>query len=113
QLPFPRTRDRREDAEARALGHRQDAVDDLLHRLRLDALAAARAVWDSDTGVEKAQVVCDLGDCADGGAGRLRERALLDGDRGAQAVDPLDVRLGQLLQELPRIRAQRLDVPPL
>ena len=99
--------------EPRALGEREHAVDDLLHRLRFDALAAARAVGDADARVEQAQVVGDLGDRADGGAGRLRERPLLDGDGGAEALDALDVGLGELLEELPRVGAERLDVAAL
>ena len=68
QLPLSRARDRREHAEASALGHRQDAVDDLLHRLRLDALATVGAVRDADAREQEAQVVGDLGDGADRGA---------------------------------------------
>ena len=113
ELALAGARDGREHREARALGQREHAVDDLLDRLRLDALAAARAVGDADARVEEAQVVGDLGDRADGGARRLRERALLDGDGGAEPVDALDVRLRELLEELPRVGAQRLDVAPL
>ena len=63
---------------------REDAVDDLLHRLRLDALAAVRAVRHADAREEEAQVVGDLGDGADGRARALGERALLDGDGRAR-----------------------------
>ena len=113
ELALARARDGREEREARALGEREHAVDDLLHRLRLDALAAARAVRNADARVEQAQVVGDLGDRADGGARRLRERALLDGDGRAQALDALDVGLRELLEELPRVGAERLDVAAL
>ena len=105
--------DGREERQPRALGQREDAVDDLLDRLRLDALAAARAVRDADARVEQAQVVGDLGHRADRGARRLRERPLLDGDGRAQALDALDVGLGELLEELPRVGAERLDVAAL
>ena len=43
------------------------------------------------------------------GAGRL----LLDGDGRRQAVDQVDVRLLHLLEELPGVRRQRLDVAAL
>ena len=69
ELALAGARDGREHARARVpSGEREDAVDDLLHRLRLDALAAARAVGDADAREEQAQVVGDLGDGADGGA---------------------------------------------
>ena len=105
--------DRRQDAQARPVRHGEDAVDNLLDGLRLDALAAAGAVGDAHPGVEEAEVVGDLGDGAHGGPGRLRERSLLDGDGRAQAVDALDVGLRELLEELARVGAERLDVPPL
>ena len=113
ELAFAGTGDGREDAEARALGEREDAVDDLLDRLRLDSLAAVGAVRDADAREEKPQVVGDLGDRADGGARGLREGTLLDGDGGREAVDALDVGLGELLEELPRVGAERLDVAAL
>ena len=39
--------------------------------------------------------------------------ALLDGDRRRQAIDMLDVRLLHLLEELPGIGREALDVLPL
>ena len=38
---------------------------------------------------------------------------LLDGDRRRQAVDVIDLRLLHLADELPGVRAEALDVPPL
>jgi hypothetical protein len=56
-----------QDREARALAHGLDPVDDLLDRLRLDALhAAARAMGDAHARIEEAEVVGDLGHGADG-----------------------------------------------
>ena len=91
----------------------EDAIDDLLHRLRLDALAALGAVRDADAREQQPQVVGDLGDGADGRARALRERALLDGDRRREPLDAVDVGLGELLEELPRVGRERLDVAPL
>jgi hypothetical protein len=54
-----------------------------------------------------------FGDRADGRARRLGERALLDGDGGAQPIDSLDIGLRELLEKLSCIGAQRLDVTPL
>ncbi len=75
--------------------------------------AAVRAVRHADRGVEQPQVVVDLGHRADRRARVLRHRLLLDRDRRRQAVDRVDVRLLHLLQELPRVGRERLDVAPL
>ena len=88
-------------------------VDHLLHRLRADRLAAGRAVRHPDRGVEQAQVVVDLGDRAHRRAGVLRHRLLLDRDRRRQPLDGVDVGLLHLLEELPGVGRQRLDVAPL
>ena len=113
ELTLAGARDGRHERELRPLRHGEHAVDDLLDRLRLDALAAVRAVRNADSRVEQPQVVGDLGHGADGGPRGLREGPLLDRDGGAEAVDPLDVGLRELLEELSRVRAERLDVPPL
>ena len=88
-------------------------VEDPLERLRRDLAAAVVAVRHADVGEQQAQVVVDLGDRADGrarvGAGGL----LLDGDRRRQPLDQVDVGLLHLLEELPGVGRQRLDVAPL
>src|SRR5882672_10519483 len=43
----------------------------------------------------------------------IEQRPLFDGDRRREAVDAVHVGLGELLEELPGVRRQRLDVPPL
>ena len=111
--PLARPRDGRENAEPRAFLHAQDAVDDLLNRLCLDALSAAWAVWHTDARVKETQIVCDLGDGADRRSRRLGEGALLDRDGRAESLDALDVGFGQLFEELPGVGAERLDVPAL
>ncbi len=90
-----------------------DAVDHLLHGLRPDRRAAIGAVRHADRGVEQAQVVVDLGHRAHRRARVLGHRLLLDRDRRRQAVDRVDVGLLHLLQELPRVGRERLDVAPL
>ena len=67
----------------RALLEREHPVDDLLRGLPLDRRAADRAVRPAGAGVEQAEVVVDLGDRADGGAGVLRRGLLVDRDRRA------------------------------
>jgi len=113
ELALSRPRDRREQGQPRALRHRENPVDDLLDRLRLDALSAVRAVGNPHARIEQAQVVGDLGDRAHRGSRRLREGPLLDGDGRAEALDAFDVGLRQLLQELPCVGAERLDVAAL
>ena len=48
-----------------------------------------------------------------GRARRLRKRTLFDRDRRREPVDAFDVRLRQLLEELPRVGRERLDVTTL
>ena len=105
--------DRRVDGEPRAVRQREDLLDDRVDRLAGDLPAADRAVRPADPRVEQAQVVVDLGDRADGRTRVARRRLLVDRDRGAQPVDRVDVRLLHHLQELPRVRGERLDVAPL
>src|SRR5689334_9062400 len=71
------------------------------------------AVGVADAREQKPQVVVDLGDGADRRARIVRRRLLLDGDGGRQAFDQVDVGLLHQLQELTRIRGQRLDIAPL
>ncbi len=96
-----------------AKGQLHGAVHHLLHGLRADALAAGGAVRHADAGVEQTQVVVDLGDRADGRARVARHRLLLDRDGRREPLDGVHVRLLHLLEELPRVRRQRLDVAPL
>ena len=98
--------DRRVDREARALGQREDLLDDRVDRLAGDRPAADGAVRPAHARVEQAQVVVDLGHGADRRARVARGRLLVDRDRGAEAVDRVDVRLLHHLQELARVRAR-------
>ena len=92
---------------------REDPVDDLLRRLALDGRAAGRAVGPAGAGVEQAEVVVDLGDGADGGAGVLGRGLLVDGHRGREPLDEVDVGFVHLAEELAGVGRQRLDVAPL
>ena len=95
-LPLAAADDRREHLEAGALLELQDAVDDLLRGLSLDRCAALGAVRPPGAGIEQPEVVVDLGDGADRRARVLRRGLLVDGDRGAQALDEVDVGLVHL-----------------
>ncbi len=66
-----------------------------------------------EPGEQNPQVVVDLGHRADGRARRVPHVLLLDGDGRRQPVDVLELRLLHLADELPGVRAEALDVPPL
>ncbi len=104
---------RREHLEPQALVHREHLVDDLLRSLPGDPLIAHRAVRSPGARIQQAQIVVDLGDGADRGARVAVGGLLVDGDRGRQALDEVDVGLVHLTEELPGVRRQRLDVAPL
>ena len=105
--------DRRVDRELRPLGQLQHLVDDRLLRLAGDRAPADRAVRTADARVEQPQVVVDLRHGADGGARVARRRLLVDGDGRREAVDRVDVGLLHHLEELARVRGERLDVAAL
>ena len=105
--------DRRVDGELRPLGQLQHLVDDRLLRLAGDRAPADRAVRTAHARVEQPQVVVDLRHRADGGARVARRRLLVDGDGRREAVDRVDVGLLHHLEELARVRGERLDVAAL
>ena len=92
---------------------REHVLQDLLGGLARDFVAADRAMRHADGGVEEAQVVVNLGDGADGGARAAAGGFLLDGNGGAQAVDGIDVGALHLIQELPGVGGEGLDVAAL
>ena len=87
--------------------------DDLLAGLGGDRPVALRAVPLADPGEQDAEVVVDLGDRPDGRPGVPPAGLLLDRDRGGEPVDPVDLGLGHLAQELAGVAREALDVPPL
>ena len=99
--------------EPGALLELEHAVHDLLRGLPGDRPAADRAVRLADAGEQQPQVVVDLGDRADGGPRVAARGLLIDGHRRGQSVDEVHVGLVHLAEELPGVRRQRLDVPPL
>ena len=62
---------------------------------------------------EHFQVVVDLGDAADGGAGGADVVNLLDGDGGGDAVDGVHLGFVHALEELARVGGEGLDVTAL
>ena len=113
ELALAAADDRRQHVDPFVLRIEHHHVGDALERLARDLLAAARAVRHADICEQQTQVVVDLGDRADRGSGVRSGRLLLDRDRRGQTLDEIDVRLLHLLEELPGVGRQRLDVAAL
>jgi hypothetical protein len=64
-------------------------------------------------GPEQAEIVVDLGNRADGGAGILAGGLLLDRDGGRKSLDRVHVGLLHQPEELAGVGGERLDVAPL
>ena len=113
---FPPARYRRQDHDAVA-GLAQLAVqyglDDLLARLPCDGSPATRAMRQSHRTIDHAEIVVDLRDRAHGRARRARRGLLLDGNGRREAFNHVHVRAFHLVQELPGVRGERLDVAAL
>src|SRR5262249_4525409 len=62
---------------------------------------------------EHFHVITNLGHGAYGGARGLNGVSLFNRDRGGYAFDSIDLGLVHAVQELPRVRREGLDVPPL
>ncbi len=101
------------DREARAGVEREQAIGDGLDAVGLQFAAADGAVRVPRARPQEAQEVIDLGGGADGGTRGARRVLLFDGDGGGEAVNEIDVGLLHALQELARVRRERLDVTPL
>ena len=104
---------RREQQDLRVFRQRQRRVDHLRHALRLQRHLVVRTIRRADAREQQPQVIVDLGDGADGRARIVRGGSLLDRDRRRQAFDQVDVGLFHQLQELARVRRQRLNVAAL
>src|SRR5688500_647 len=63
--------------------------------------------------VEQAEVVVDLGYRPDCRPRIVPGGFLLDGNRGRESLDRIDIRFFHEAEELPRVRGERLDVAPL
>src|SRR5262249_46570723 len=105
--------DGRKYVEARTLGPRHDAIADLLHALLGNFPSAVVAECVSHPGEQQPQVVVDLGYGADGRTRIVRGGLLLDRDSRREPLDRVEVGLLHLLEELARVRGQRLDIAPL
>ena len=91
----------------------EDRAHDLLGGLLRDRPAALVAIRRAAARVEQPQEIVNLRRRRDGRARAGGAGALLDGDRRRQALDGLDGRFLHLLEELPRVGGEALDVPAL
>ena len=96
---------------ARWLG--QNRFDDLLRRLRADRHAALMAARFAKPREKQPQIVVDLGDRGDRAARVVAAGPLIDGDRRLQALDEIDVRPFELVEELPGVGREAFDILPL
>ena len=105
--------DHRRQQDQPALAAGDQGGRDLLGTLPGQRQVVLGAVRLADAGVKQAQVVEDLGDGADRGAGIVRGRLLLDRYGRRQPLDGLDVRLFHQLEKLAGIRRKRFNVAAL
>ncbi len=77
---------------------------------RDDGHAGFRAIGLADVRVEQAQVIVNLRGGGDDGARAGAGAALLDGDGRGEALDEVHVRLLHLVEELPGVGGEGLDV---
>jgi hypothetical protein len=113
ELSLPTPDQRREHLDARPLRPGEHGVRDLAGALALHRTAVVGAMRHAGPGPEEPEVVVHLRDGADGGPRIFRRRLLLDGDGGREPLDRVDVGLLHLLEELPGVRRQALDVATL
>ena len=91
---------RRKKLNLTALGKSHNLVHHLVNRLSLNLLAAVRAVGNTDSGVEKSEVVINLCYGSHSGSGVLVGGFLVYGDGGRKALNSFHVGLLHLAQEL-------------
>ena len=104
---------RRQQQEPRLFAMLQKPLDRLIDALCAYGHAAVRTVHLPKPGGEHAEVVIHLRERAHGRAWRAAGAPLLDRHRGGEPLDLLEQRLRHLPHELPGIRRQALDIPPL
>ena len=113
ELALPATDHGRQDVDPRVQRIQHHQVQNPFQCLGGDLPPAVGAVRDADVGEEQPQIVVDFGNGADSRTRVGTRGLLLDRDRRRQALDEVHVRLFHLFEELPGVRRQRLDVPPL
>lgn len=84
------------DDNFRFIGIGLDRFDDPLFALRLDRVAAFRAVGSADSGKQNPKVIIDLRHGSDSGAGISSGCFLFDGDRRGYSFGAFDIGFGEL-----------------
>ena len=112
-VALARHHQRREEADAPALGLAQQSRRDRVRALRLDRHLAVRAVLGAELDVEQAQEVVDLGQRRHRALAAAAAGALLDRHRRRDAEDGIDVGAAGRLHELPRVGVERFEVAAL
>ena len=122
ELPFPPAHHGRQNHDALAVAVsggaallvlRHDGGDDLLRGLAGDRPAALMAMRLADGGIKQAEIVVDFCDRAHRRARAAAGGFLLDGDGRAQALHRVHIRPLHLVEELPGVGRQGLNVTAL
>src|SRR5439155_9133686 len=90
-----------------------DFVGDRLRGLRTDFPVAIRTERAGNSWPEQLQIIIDLRHRPDSGTRRLDRVRLLNSDRRRDSTDVVHPRLIHAVEELPHVRAERLNVAPL
>jgi len=85
----------------------------LLRRLAAQGPTGDRVVWLTDRGKEDPQIIVNFGRGRDRGSRVRAGAALLDGNGRGKAFDKIDIWFFHLIEELPRISGEALDVAAL
>ena len=112
-LPLAPPHHRRQHLDAGSLGQGQNLVNDLIHRLLPDLLAALRAVGRAHPGPQQPEIVVNLRHRTHGGPGVFAGGLLVNGNRRGKPVDVVHIGLIHLSQKHPGIAGQALHIPPL
>ena len=107
----PHQRREQDNFRFRRIG--EDLIDNLLRRLAEDRLPGQRIVRLADRRKKDAQIIVNLRRGRNDGAGIRPRAALFDGDRRRKAFNEIDVRLFHLVEELPGVSREALDVTAL
>ena len=113
---IPRHRHRKAHQEARVARlpcAREDVGVDAVGCVALHRPGAALAEEPRGARKQQLQVIVELGHRPDGRARGAYRVRLIDGYGGRNSRDRLDLRLIHPIEELPRVRGERLDVAPL
>src|SRR5262249_43560592 len=110
KFPFLAADNRGQQHDAAAGRQGENPVDDVAGSLFDDWDTSFRAKWLADMSIEQTQVVINFGSGGNNGARAGTRTALLDRNSGRESLDEIDVRLLHLIEELPGVGGERLDI---